>query len=60
MIRNKIKKGHPEFGKIKMRNDEVMEYFPNLKKISKKLLLKPKFSLKKGLYKTIKFYKQNA
>ena len=60
MIRNKIKKGHPEFGKIKMRNDEVMEYFPNLKKISKKLSLKPKFSLKNGLDKTIKFYKQNA
>ena len=33
MIRKKINKGHPQFGKISMRKDEMKKYFPNLDKI---------------------------
>ena len=53
----KINKGHPQFGKISMRKDEMKKYFPNLDKISKYISWRPETSLNKGLDKTIKFYK---
>ena len=57
LIRKKINKGHPQFGKISMRKDEMKKYFPNLDKISKYISWRPETSLNKGLDKTIKFYK---
>ena len=58
MIHYKIKKGHPQFGKIPMRNDEVIELLSRFKKNKKKLYLKdPKFLYQKDYHKTINYYK---
>ena len=57
MIQLKIKKGQPQFGKIPMRKDESLNYYPDLKKIKKKISWRPKVSLSKGLSKTINYYK---
>ncbi len=57
LIRKKINKGYPQYGKIPMRKDEVKKYFPDLSKISKHISWRPKISLNQGLDKTIKFYK---
>ena len=57
MIHYKIKKGHPQFGKIPMRKDESLNYYPDLKKIKKTISWRPKVSLSKGLSKTINYYK---
>ena len=46
MIHYKIKKGHPQFGKIPMRKDESLNYYPDLKK--KNNILEPKFLYQKG------------
>ncbi len=51
-----IKKGNPEFGKIKMRKDEYKKIFPSIKKANIKLKWYPKISFAKGLKQTIKFY----
>lgn len=57
-IRNKIKSGHPEFGKIAIRKDEQKKVFPSIKKASKFINWKPKVSFDKGLNITIKYYKK--
>ena len=54
-----VKKGSPNFGKIKMRKDEIKLLYPNITKVSKNFKWKPKVNLKNGLKKTIKFYKNN-
>ena len=36
-INNLIQKGHPNFGKIKMRKDEIMCLYPNINKVKKNL-----------------------
>jgi len=51
------KLGTPIYGAIKMREDESMFMCPNLIKIKKILKYKKKFSINKGLKKTINFYK---
>ena len=51
MIHYKIKKGHPQFGKIPMRKDESLNYYPDLKKIKKLYLGDPKFLYQKGYQK---------
>ena len=53
-----IKKGKPEYGKIKLRSDESLKFYPSIKKIKKIIKNYPKINLKKGLIKTIKFYKK--
>ncbi len=58
-IRNYINKGHPNFGEIKMRKDEEISIFPKITKAKKILKWKPLISFKKGLQKTINFYKRN-
>ena len=35
MITNYIKLGEPLFGKIKLRKDESLRYYPNIKKAKK-------------------------
>ena len=59
MINTLIQKGKPKFGKLNLRVDESKNIYPDLR-IAKKILgWKNKTSLKKGLIKTIQFYKQN-
>lgn len=56
-INKLIGKGEPEYGKIKLRSDESLKFYPSVKKIKNLMSNFPKISLKKGLIKTIKFYK---
>ncbi len=56
-IRQEIKKGKPNFGKITMRKDESLNYYPSLKKIKRIINWKARTSFKTGLRKTIKSYR---
>jgi len=56
LIVKKIKKGHANFAKIKMRNDEIMDLYPNLEKIKKIFNWKPRVNIQRGLIKTINHY----
>ncbi len=60
LINNLIKKGKPKFGKLNLRIDESMKIYPNLSKAKKILRWSSKTSIKKGLAKTIQFYKKNS
>ena len=51
------KKGNPQYGKIKMRKDETLKIYPDVKKIKNILDWSPKVSLNAGLKKTLKVYK---
>jgi len=51
------KKGHPNFGKIKMRKDEIMNLYPNIEKVKKDFKWNPGISLVKGLKSTIRSYR---
>ena len=55
-IRKKIKKGKPQFGLIKFRKDEIMNFYGDIKKVRKVFNWKPKNNIEKGISKTIKFY----
>ena len=55
-IKNKIGKGTPLYGKVKMRKEEQMLFFPETKKIKNAINWKPKTSLSTSLNKTIKYY----
>ena len=55
-IRSKIRRGQPNFGVIKMRKEENLKTYPNIKKIYKFIKWKPKVNFFKGLEKTIKSY----
>jgi len=55
-IQKIIKKGKPQFGKIKMRRDESNSSYPNISKIKRNLNWKPKTKFHYGLKKTINFY----
>ena len=56
---NKIlKKGKPNFGKIKMRKDEINAQFPNINKLKKTFKWSPKVNLNSGIIRTIKFYRK--
>jgi len=59
LIKKKIKKGLPEFGKIKLRPDESMITYPDISKIKKDSGWKPEILFKEGLNKTINFYRKN-
>jgi len=53
-IRNKIKKGSPIYGKLKLRKDEIKILYPNIKKTKKFFNWSPKTSILDGIKKTIK------
>tara|TARA_Y100000389_G_scaffold3285_1_gene3215 strand:- start:1109 stop:2017 length:909 start_codon:yes stop_codon:yes gene_type:complete len=57
LIRKKIGKGKPLFGKIKLRNEEAIKVYPEIKKIKKMINWSPKIKFELGLNKTIKYYK---
>jgi UDP-glucose 4-epimerase len=52
--------GYPQFGKIKLRKDEIQKFYPNVLKAKSKINWVPKISFEKGVKSTIKFYKENA
>jgi UDP-glucose 4-epimerase len=58
-IKFKIKKGKPDYGKIKMRKEEQLINYPNITLAKKQLKWKPKTLMLKGLDKTIKYFKAN-
>ena len=55
-INEKIKKGYPLYGKIKLRKDEEIKTFPSIAKAKKLINWRPKVSFQHGLQKTINFY----
>ena len=59
MIHKNIKKGKPEYGKIKLRGDEQLTVFPSIAKAQRMLKWSPKTSIKKGIIKTVKHFKLN-
>lgn len=58
IINNKIGFGKPQFGKIKLRKDEKLLFYPSIKKAKKILRWSPTISIDKGLNETIKSYKK--
>ena len=59
IIRKKIKKGKPKFGEISLRVDEPRIVYPNLDRSKEYLNWLPQITFKKGILKTINFYKRN-
>ena len=57
LIKYKISLGNPIFGKKKMRKDEVLNCYPNIKKIKNSFGWKPRVNFKDGINATINFYK---
>ena len=57
-IKKTLKGGDPQFGKIKLRRDEILKIYPNIKKAKKILNWNPKISFNKGLKLTIKSYNE--
>ena len=55
-IKNKCKKGSPQFGLISLRKDEVKNFYANINKTKKFFNWKPKIKIERGLIKTIKYY----
>ena len=51
--------GKPQFGKVKLRKDEILKLYPNISKAKKKIKWKPKISFIKGLKTTINFYNES-
>ncbi|WP_435114231.1 NAD-dependent epimerase/dehydratase family protein [Candidatus Pelagibacter bacterium nBUS_36] len=52
--------GRPQFGKIKLRKDEISSLYPDVTKAKKILNWKPKIKLNLGLLKTVNYYKKNG
>tara|TARA_Y100000816_G_C26108426_1_gene590190 strand:- start:254 stop:1174 length:921 start_codon:yes stop_codon:yes gene_type:complete len=55
----KIGNGKPIYGKIPFRKDEQKKIYPSIEKIKRDFKFSPKYSIEKGLEKTIKFYKKS-
>ena len=58
LITKIIKKGTANFGRLKMRKDEIYKLYPSIKKLKKHLNGNQKLTLKNGIKKTINFYKK--
>ena len=58
LIKKIVKKGYPQFGKIKLRKDEILKLYPNINKARKTINWSPKVQFNKGLENTISFYKK--
>lgn len=54
----KIRGGIPNFGLVQLRKDEVLKFYPDIRKARKLLKWKPKTSFNIGIKKTIKFYEK--
>ena len=55
-ITNKLKGGYPQFGKIKLRSDEILKIYPDTRKTKKLIKWRASTSFESGLKKTIQFY----
>jgi len=55
-VKKIINGGQPQFGKIKLRKDEILSLYPNISKAKKKINWKPKIVFINGLKSTIKYY----
>ena len=55
-IKDKCKKGKPQFGLISLRKDEVKHFYANINKTKKIFKWKPRTKIENGLTKTIKYY----
>jgi nucleoside-diphosphate-sugar epimerase len=53
LIKNLIKRGLPQFNKIKLRDEESLYFYPSVKKAKKIINWKPKISLRTGMKLTI-------
>ena len=58
-INKLIKKGLPQYGKIKMRQNEQIIVYPSINKIKNYIDWKPKINIDDGLKKTIKYFREN-
>lgn len=58
-IKKYFKKGNPLFGKIKLRNEELLKIYPDLKNVKNMLNWKPRVDFDLGIKKTINFYRRN-
>jgi UDP-glucose 4-epimerase len=58
LINRLIKSGKPDFGKIKLREDEILKSRANILKLKKMTGWAPKISLMIGIKKTINSYKK--
>ena len=56
-IKKISKGGYPQFGKIKLRKDEILKVYPDINKAKNKINWRPKISFKKGLKVTIDSFK---
>ena len=56
LIKRVCKGGKPQFGKIKLRKDEIKSLYPKINKVKNFLRWQPKVKFEKGLYKTINSY----
>ncbi len=52
-----IKKGSPQYGKLKLRKDEPLSLYPNLSKFKKLFNFKKEIPIDIGLKQTIKYYR---
>ena len=58
-IKNYFKKGNPIFGRIKLRKEELLKIYPDLKNAKNILNWKPRVDFESGIKKTINFYQRN-
>jgi len=58
LIKSIVKGGQPNWGKIKLRKDEILNLYPDIQKIKKILNWKPKVNFEKGLKRTVNYYKK--
>ena len=56
-IKRTSKGGYPQFGRVKLRKDEILEFYRDIKKAKNKINWSPRISFKKGLKITINSYK---
>ena len=59
-IKNRVKRGKPNYGEILLRGDEKIKTYPSIKKAKKIINWSPKISFNLGLNRTINYYKKKS
>ena len=57
LIKKIVGRGQPQFGKVKLRKDEILKLYPNISKARKIIKWIPRIEFNKGLKSTIFYYK---
>ena len=57
-VKKILKGGHPQYGKIKFRKDEILKIYPSIKKANNLIGWKPQISFEEGIKNTIKSYNE--